>query len=129
MSDSRMKAVVLVSGGLDSATALAMTRAEGLSCYALSIDYGQRHVAELRAASRICAALDATEHRVMRIDLAGIGGSALTDFNIEVPERETRGIPMTYVPARNTVMLALALGWAEVLSAETIVIGVNAVDY
>ena len=129
MSDSRMKAVVLVSGGLDSATALAMTRAEGLSCYALSIDYGQRHLAELKAASRICAALGATEHRVMRVDLAGIGGSALTDFNIDVPERKTAGIPMTYVPARNTVMLALALGWAEVLSAETIVIGVNAVDY
>jgi 7-cyano-7-deazaguanine synthase len=129
MTEARMRAVVLVSGGLDSATALAITRAEGFECYALSIDYGQRHAAELAAAVTIAKALGAVEQRTMRVHLAGIGGSALTDFSLDVPEQETSGIPITYVPARNTLMLALALGWAEVLGAETIVIGVNAVDY
>ena len=123
------RAVVLVSGGLDSATVLASARADGFSCYALSFDYGQRHRAELVAAARVADRLGAVEHRVMRIDTAGIGGSALTDPAIAVPESPTEGIPVTYVPARNTVFLALALGWAEVLEASAIFIGVNAVDY
>jgi 7-cyano-7-deazaguanine synthase len=127
---SRMKAaVVLLSGGLDSATSLAMARADGFDAFALSVDYGQRHGAELLAASRVAAALGAREHRVMRVDLAGIGGSALTDPSIAVPETPGSGIPITYVPARNTMMLALALGWAEVLGARDIFIGVNAIDY
>lgn len=123
------RTVVLVSGGLDSTTALAIARAEGFECYALSVDYGQRHHAELNAAARVAKALGAAEHRVMRVDLGGIGGSALTDANIAVPETPQSGIPVTYVPARNTVMLSLALAWAEVLDAEQICIGVNAVDY
>jgi len=123
-----MRAVVLLSGGLDSATALAIARAEGHECYALSISYGQRHVAELTAAARVAQALGAREHRVMQVDLAGIGGSALTDPRIDVPQAPTQGIPVTYVPARNTMMLALALGWAEVLDARTLVIGVNVLD-
>lgn len=123
------RAVVLVSGGLDSATVLALARARGLSCYALSIDYGQRHRAELAASERIARSLGAHEHRIMRIDLGGIGGSALTDPSLVVPEAPQIGIPITYVPARNTLMLALALGWAEVLDAPEIHIGVNAVDY
>jgi 7-cyano-7-deazaguanine synthase len=123
------RAVVLVSGGLDSATVLAIARSEGLECYALSVDYGQRHRAELLAADRIAKSLGAVEHRTMRIDLGGIGGSALTDANLAVPESPQIGIPITYVPARNTVMLSLALGWAEVLGAEQIHIGVNAIDY
>jgi len=123
------QAVVLLSGGLDSATALAIARARGLECYALSIAYGQRHEAELAAASRVAEALGAREHRVMQVDLAGIGGSALTDRSIAVPESPTEGIPVTYVPARNTIMLSLALGWAEVLGAEHIFIGVNSLDY
>ena len=123
------KAVVLLSGGLDSATALAMARARGLECYALSIAYGQRHEAELSAASRVSEALGAREHRVMQVDLAGIGGSALTDRSIAVPETPSEGIPVTYVPARNTIMLSLALGWAEVLGAAHIFIGVNSLDY
>jgi len=123
------RAVVLVSGGLDSATTLAIARAEGQECYALSVDYGQRHRAELEAARVVAAALGAVEHRTMRIDLAGIGGSALTDAAIEVPQSPQPGIPITYVPARNTQMLALALGWAEVLGAGRIYVGVNAVDY
>ena len=123
------KAVVLLSGGLDSATALAMARARGLECYALSIAYGQRHEAELSAASRVAEALGAREHRVMQVDLAGIGGSALTDRSIAVPETPSEGIPVTYVPARNTIMLSLALGWAEVLGAAHIFIGVNSLDY
>jgi 7-cyano-7-deazaguanine synthase len=122
-------AVVLVSGGLDSATALAVARHEGLVCHAVSFDYGQRHRVELDAARRIAKELGAIEHRTMRIDLAGIGGSALTDPGIAVPETPTRGIPVTYVPARNTLFLALALGWAEVLAARDIFIGVNAIDY
>ncbi len=123
------RAVVLVSGGLDSATVLALARSQGLECFALSVDYGQRHHAELLAASRVANSLGAREHRVMRIDLGGIGGSALTDASIAVPEAPQIGIPITYVPARNTVMLSLALGWAEVLGAAQIHIGVNAVDY
>jgi 7-cyano-7-deazaguanine synthase len=126
MSDAR--AVVLLSGGLDSATALAIAGAQGFACHALSVDYGQRHLAELQAAGRVAAALRVREHRIMRVDLAGIGGSALTDPRIEVPETPTAGIPITYVPARNTMMLALALGWAEVLQARDIFIGVNVVD-
>jgi 7-cyano-7-deazaguanine synthase len=122
-------AVVLLSGGLDSATVLAIAREQGLQCHALSVDYGQRHRAELDAAARIAEALGAIEHRTMRVDLGGIGGSALTDANIAVPESPQIGIPVTYVPARNTVMLSFALGWAEVLQAGRIFIGVNAVDY
>ena len=123
------RAVVLVSGGLDSATVLAIARSQGLECYALSVDYGQRHRAELVAAARVAQSLGAHEHRTMRIDLGGIGGSALTDRSIAVPETPQIGIPITYVPARNTIMLSLALGWAEVLGASQIHIGVNAVDY
>jgi len=122
-------AVVLVSGGLDSATCLAIARAEGYSCFALSFAYGQRHEAELAAGRRVATALGAIEHRVMHIDLAMFGGSALTDASIAVPESPTEGIPVTYVPARNTVFLALALAWSEVLAAHDIFIGVNAVDY
>jgi 7-cyano-7-deazaguanine synthase len=129
MTSSSTRAVVLVSGGLDSATTLAMARSQGLQCHALSVDYGQRHRAELDAAARVAMALGAVEHRVIRVDLGGIGGSALTDASIAVPESPQSGIPITYVPARNTVMLALALGWAEVLGADSIWIGVNAVDY
>jgi 7-cyano-7-deazaguanine synthase len=123
------KAVVLVSGGLDSATVLAVARRQDYDCYALSFDYGQRHRAELQAAARVAAALGAAVHKIINLDLAGIGGSALTDPSIAVPEQPTAGIPVTYVPARNTVFLALALGWAEVLEARDIFIGVNAVDY
>ena len=122
-------AVVLLSGGMDSATVLAMARAQGFTCYALSVDYGQRHHAELAAAQRVAQALGAHEHRVVNIDLTGFGGSALTDNNIAVPQQATTGIPLTYVPARNTIMLSLALAWAEVLQAQDIFIGVNAVDY
>ena len=123
------RAVVLLSGGLDSATVLAMARTQGFECFALSVDYGQRHHAELAAAQRVARALGAREHRVVNIDLTGFGGSALTDSNIAVPEQASSGIPITYVPARNTIMLSLALAWAEVLHAQDIFIGVNAVDY
>jgi 7-cyano-7-deazaguanine synthase len=123
------RAVVLLSGGLDSATVLALARRQRLECYALSVAYGQRHSAELDAASRVAGALGVREHRVMHVDLAGIGGSALTDPALAVPEVPTQGIPITYVPARNTMMLALALGWAEVIGASSIHVGVNAVDY
>jgi len=122
-------AVVLLSGGLDSATVLAIARHAGYACHALSVAYGQRHAAELAAAARVAAALGAVEHRVMHVDLAGIGGSALTDAAIAVPEESAPGIPVTYVPARNTLLLALALGWAEVLGSRDIFIGVNALDY
>jgi 7-cyano-7-deazaguanine synthase len=118
-----------LSGGLDSATVLAMARARGYRCYALSVEYGQRHGAELDAAQRVARALGAHEHRIMRVDLAGIGGSALTDAKLAVPETPATGIPVTYVPARNTMLLSLALGWAEVLGASDIFIGVNAVDF
>jgi 7-cyano-7-deazaguanine synthase len=126
---SRALAVVLVSGGLDSATCLAIARSEGFSCYALSFAYGQRHAAELQAAESVARTLGAAQHRVMNIDLAAFGGSALTDPGIAVPEQASSGIPVTYVPARNTVFLSLALAWAEVLGANDIFIGVNAVDY
>ena len=126
---SSKRAIVLLSGGLDSATVLAMAGARGFDCYALSVHYGQRHSAELDAARRIAATLSAREHRVMGVDLAGIGGSALTDAGVAIPEAPTAGIPVTYVPARNTLLLALALGWAEVVGAADIFVGVNAVDY
>jgi 7-cyano-7-deazaguanine synthase len=121
--------VVLLSGGLDSATVLAGAIASGFRCHALSVAYGQRHVVELAAAARVAAALGAVEHRVMSVDLAGIGGSALTDLTLAVPEAPTAGIPITYVPARNTLFLSLALGWAEVLGSQDLFVGVNAVDY
>jgi 7-cyano-7-deazaguanine synthase len=120
-------AVVLLSGGLDSATVLAIARAGGYRCFALSVQYGQRHGAELDAARKIAAILGAYEHRVMSVDLAGIGGSALTDLRLPVPEAPAAGIPITYVPARNTLFLALALGWAEVGGAAHRVIGGTAV--
>ncbi len=123
------RAVILVSGGLDSTTVLAMARAQGYACYTLSFDYGQRHRAELLAAERVSTALGDVEHKVVNLNLDSIGGSALTDTDIAVPEEETEGVPVTYVPARNTVFLSIALGWAEVLGAQDIFIGVNAVDY
>ena len=126
---SAARAVVLVSGGLDSATALAIARGRGYACYALSVAYGQRHEAELAAAARVAVALGAREHRVMQVDLAGIGGSALTDRSIPVPEAPSEGIPITYVPARNTILLSLALAWAEVLGAQHVFVGLNALDY
>lgn len=129
MSTAARRAVVLLSGGLDSATVTALARERGHAVHALSVHYGQRHSSELAAAARVAAALGVVEHRVMGVDLAGIGGSALTDTALAVPEAPTAGIPITYVPARNTLMLSLALGWAEVLDAEAIYIGVNAVDF
>lgn len=128
MTDQK-RAVILLSGGLDSATLVAMVRAEGYSCYTMSFDYGQRHRAELDAAVRVARDLGVVEHKVIGLNLDGMGGSALTDSTIDVPEAPTQGIPVTYVPARNTVFLALALGWAEVLNARDIFIGVNALDY
>jgi 7-cyano-7-deazaguanine synthase len=129
MSRAVDRAVVLLSGGLDSATVLAMAREAGHECYALSVHYGQRHSIELEAAAKIARVFGARDHRVMGVDLAGIGGSALTDSAIGVPQEPTAGIPVTYVPARNTLMLSLALGWAEVLQAKHLFIGVNALDY
>ena len=125
----KKRAVVLLSGGLDSATVLAIARNQGYACYSLSMAYGQRHAAELTAASRVATALQSEDHKVVSIGLDDIGGSALTDASIKVPEQMGEGIPVTYVPARNTVFLSLALGWAEVLDAQDIFIGVNAVDY
>lgn len=122
-------AVVLLSGGLDSATTLAVARRDGFACHALSFAYGQRHKAELAASSRVARTLGAVEHKTVALDLSTIGGSALTDFSIPVPQEGGPGIPVTYVPARNTVFLAVATGWAEVLGATDIFIGVNAVDY
>lgn len=123
------KAVILVSGGLDSTTVVALAQAAGYSCYTLSFDYGQRHRSELVAAERVSRAMGVREHKVVKLNLDSIGGSALTDEAIDVPEHATEGIPITYVPARNTVFLSIALGWAEVLGAQSIHIGVNAVDY
>jgi 7-cyano-7-deazaguanine synthase len=129
MSRVADRAVVLLSGGLDSATVLAMAREAEHECYALSVHYGQRHSIELEAAAKIARVFGAQDHRIMGVDLAGIGGSALTDASIGVPKEPTAGIPVTYVPARNTLMLSLALGWAEVLEAQHVFIGVNALDY
>jgi 7-cyano-7-deazaguanine synthase len=132
MSESTMtekRAVILLSGGLDSATVVAMAKEQGYTCYTMSFDYGQRHRAELDAAARVARDLGVVEHKVIGLNLNGIGGSALTDSSIAVPETPGEGIPVTYVPARNTVFLSLALGWAEVLGARDIFIGVNAVDY
>ena len=123
------RAVVLLSGGLDSATALAIARERGFECFTLTLEYGQRHRAELAAARRVAHALEAAEHREIAIPIGLFGGSALTDEAIDVPDDGGTGIPVTYVPARNTIFLSLALGWAEVLEAEAIFIGVNAVDY
>jgi 7-cyano-7-deazaguanine synthase len=123
------KAVVLLSGGMDSATVLAIARAEGFECHCLTVDYGQRHRAELSASARVARDLGASQHRVVDLDLTGFGGSALTDQTIAVPEAPGSGIPVTYVPARNTIFLALALAWAEVLGASGIWFGANAVDY
>jgi 7-cyano-7-deazaguanine synthase len=124
-----MRAVVLVSGGLDSATVLAMAREQGFACHALSFDYGQRHRIELEAARRVAVSLGAVQHRVMPLDIGWMGGSALTDTALAVPTAPGAGIPITYVPARNTIFLSIALGWAEVLGAHDIFIGANAVDY
>src|SRR5688500_18763440 len=123
------KAVVLLSGGMDSATVLAIARSEGHECHCLTVDYGQRHWAELAAAAQVARSLGASGHRVMKLDLSALGGSALTDRSIAVPETPGDGIPVTYVPARNTIFLALALAWAEVLEARAIWFGANAVDY
>lgn len=125
----KKNAVVLLSGGLDSATCLAIAKSQGFNCYCLSLDYHQRHIAELNAAQNIAAKLGAKEHKTAQLDLSLFGGSALTDNEIQVPESESEGIPVTYVPARNTIMLSLSLAWAEVLGAQDIFIGVNALDY
>ena len=129
MSQAAERAVVLLSGGLDSATVLALAVSEGYACHTLSVDYGQRHRIELRAAEQVARAHGVVEHRVIRVDLGAIGGSALTDLSIAVPERAVAGIPSTYVPARNTLLLTLGLGWSEVLEAKALFIGANAVDY
>ncbi len=129
---SKPKAVILSSGGLDSTTVIAIAQSQGYECYSLSFDYGQRHKVELDAAARVAESLGVKEHKVVSLDLRTIGGSALTDDHISVPDASTEGdsgIPVTYVPARNTVFLSIALGWAEVLEANGIFIGVNAVDY
>jgi len=126
---SRKSAVVLVSGGLDSATVLALAVAQGWRCHALSVDYGQRHRAELAAAAQVARSLGAVEHRVVRVDLGIFGGSALTDSSIDVPTAPSSGIPVTYVPARNTIFLSLALAYAEVTQSDAIFTGANAVDY
>jgi len=123
------KAVVLLSGGVDSATTLALALRDGYVCHALSVDYGQRHHAELDAAARVAQSVGATQHRTVKLDLTMFGGSALTDRNIAIPTTQSTGIPITYVPARNTIMLSLALAWAEVLGARVIMIGANTVDY
>jgi 7-cyano-7-deazaguanine synthase len=128
-SSTRKKAVILLSGGLDSATTLAYAQSEGYDCYALSFEYGQRHSAELNAAQRVAETMSVHEHRVLHLDLGVLGGSALTDRSIEVPTSPSVGIPVTYVPARNTIFLSFALAWAEILQADDIFIGVNAVDY
>lgn len=123
------KAVVLLSGGLDSATVLAIAQSQGYECYALSVNYGQRHVSELQSAIRVAKNSNVKEHKTLNLDLTAIGGSALTDDSLAIPSEPTSGIPITYVPARNTIMLSLALGWAEALNAQAIFAGVNAVDY
>ena len=125
----KKRAVILCSGGLDSTTVIAIAKSQGFDCYTLSFDYGQRHKIELHAAKKISDHMGVIEHKVVSLDLRSIGGSALTDDSISVPEAETSGIPVTYVPARNTIFLSIALGWAEVLGAQAMFIGVNAVDY
>jgi 7-cyano-7-deazaguanine synthase len=129
MSDSTNRAVVLLSGGLDSATVLAIAVSQGYECYALSLDYGQRHNTELNAASKIAEKMGVKSHQIISLDLRKFGGSALTDDSIDVPTEMTNDIPVTYVPARNTIFLSLALAWAETLQARDIFVGVNAVDY
>ncbi len=129
MPNRHRKAVILLSGGLDSATVLAIARSQGCACYALSLDYGQRHASELAAARYMAQAQSVIEHKILPISLDVFGGSALTDDSIPLPEDATEGIPVTYVPARNTIFLSLALGWAEVIGARDIFLGVNAVDY
>ena len=129
VNNSVKKAVILVSGGLDSTTVLAIAQSQGFDCYTLSFDYGQRHRVELEAAQHISAVMGVAQHKTVALDLRTIGGSALTSDDIAVPESASQGIPVTYVPARNTVFLSIALGWAEVLEAQDIFIGVNAVDY
>lgn len=129
MQQKVKNAVVLLSGGLDSATCLAIAKSQGYACYCLSLDYHQRHIAELNAANRVAQALGANSHKTAQLDLSLFGGSALTDSSIDVPQAPTEGIPVTYVPARNTIMLSLALAWAEVLQSQDIFIGVNALDY
>jgi len=129
MIENPKKAVVLLSGGLDSATCLAIAKSQGFACYALSLDYHQRHIAELVAARNVANFLGTADHKTVQLDLSLFGGSALTDKAIKVPEIASSGIPVTYVPARNTIMLSLALAWAEVLKAQDIFIGVNALDY
>lgn len=128
-SNSKKKAVVLLSGGLDSVTTLAIAKKQGFECFAISFEYGQKHCAELNAAKEIANIYNVSDHKIIHIDLGMIGGSALTDKKIEVPHEETTGIPVTYVPARNTIFLSFALGYAEVINAYDIFIGVNAVDY
>ena len=127
--ENTKKAIVLISGGLDSATTLAIAKHLGFNCYGLSFDYKQRNISELVAAKNIAISLETTEHKIIKIDLAQIGGSALTDEKIDVPDYPTDGIPITYVPARNTLFLSYALAWAEVLDVYDIFIGVNSVDY
>jgi len=129
MTAMTKRAVVLVSGGLDSATCLAIAKHEGFDCYALSIDYGQRHDVELNAAVEVVKSFGVKQHKIFHLDLQGFSGSALTDASVPVPHQPTTGIPVTYVPARNTIFLSLALGWAEVMHVQDIFIGVNAVDY
>ncbi len=123
------KAVILLSGGLDSTTVLAIAKSQGFANYCLSVDYHQRHIAELQAAQRLATAMGAVQHHTIQLDMAFFGGSALTDCHISVPEMPTEGIPVTYVPARNTIMLSMALAWAEVLQAQDIFVGINALDY
>ncbi|PCJ28615.1 MAG: 7-cyano-7-deazaguanine synthase QueC [SAR86 cluster bacterium] len=127
--DTNRKAIVLVSGGLDSATCLAIAMTQGYQCYALSFNYGQRSTSEIDAAQKLVSNLDISEHKIIELNMGEIGGSALTDSTIAVPEEETKGVPVTYVPARNTVFLSYALAWAEVVEANAIYIGVNALDY
>lgn len=129
MNQEKKKAVVLLSGGLDSATVLAIANAQGYACYGLSFDYGQRHRAELQASERVASALGVMAHQTVHLDLNKFGGSALTDTNIDVPTVQAEGIPVTYVPARNTIFLSMAMAWAEVLGSDDIFVGVNAVDY
>jgi 7-cyano-7-deazaguanine synthase len=129
MQSTPKKAVVLLSGGLDSATCLAIAKSQGFDCYCLSLDYHQRHIAELNAANHVAKSFGAINHKTAHLDLSLFGGSALTDNAIDVPHAPTQGIPVTYVPARNTIMLSLALAWAEVLKSQDIFIGVNALDY